>query len=397
MIDRRGMIALGAGGLAMLALPGRGRAAAGAPGRGPIVSRIVLEDGRLWIGASIAGSKPYLFVIDTGSGFSFLRPEVARELKLPVTGGHRVGGLGKKTEIDASYIAHDVLFGGHLRQLVVAFAGYHFQRGMPADAAGLLAAGLFTTHDSDLDFEAGEWRYWPDGRPDRDGFVQLDGDVGGPVSASLSSHRLTVRAYLDGLPYRLMLDTGSPGTVTLFPRVAKRSGLFADGVPFAPLQTAGFGGTAAKLSRSVRAKTLAFGPVTIDRPIVTVMDPGQHSDLEHDGLIGLPLIALLTLSIDVRGRRIWARRNARPVVRGGYRLAGLWLDRDASGAARVTVVGVGSPAAAAGVRVGDVVADPPTFEEAVRRIGGAPGRAVTLGLRREGARVDVAYTLRDYL
>jgi predicted aspartyl protease len=391
-MDRRSVLAGGIGTLASLGAPARS-----APPSLPIVSSIALEQRRLWIAATIAGSKPLMFVIDTGAGFAYLRPEVARDLKLRVVGGKTLGGLGRKQVLGTAYLGRDVIFGGHLRQPVVGFAEYDFGRGLPPDAAGLLAAGLFTSQDSDLDFDKGEWRLWRDGRPDRNGFVQLDSEIGGQVDAERFSHRMSVNALLDGQRYRFILDTGSPGALMLMPRAAERCGLFKDGVPFAPYPTSGFGGAAAKLSRTVRARSFVLGPLSVDRPLVTVMDPDQRSRIEYDGLIGLPLISLLNLSTDVRARRVWAQRNGRVEAPETYRLAGLWLDKDKSGAAVVAVVGTGSPAAVAGVRQGDVVADPPSFEQAVTRIGGPPGREVTLGLRRGGRPVDVRYTLRPYL
>ncbi len=393
MIDRRTVLAAGGlGAFACLTGPARG-----APTAGPIVSKILLAQRRLWVAASIGQSKPYLFVIDTGAGFAYIRPEIARDLKLTVVGGRMLGGLGKNQVIGTSYLAHDVVFGAHIRQPVVGFAGYDFQRGLPPDAAGLLAAGLITTLDSDFDFDAGEWRVWPGGRPDRDGFLQLDSEIGGETQADRYSHRLVVRAALNGQNYRFILDTGDPGGVMLLPQAAKRCGLFNDGTPFAPEPTSGFGGAAAKLSRSVRAQNFTLGPLSIDHPIVTVMDPDQHSRIDYDGLIGLRLISLLNLSTDVHARRVWVQRNKRTAEPDGYRLAGLWLDKDKSGAAVVAVVGAGSPAAEAGVRQGDLVTDPPTFEEALRHIGGAPGRAVSLGLSREGKPLRAEYTLRPYL
>jgi S1-C subfamily serine protease len=111
----------------------------------------------------------------------------------------------------------------------------------------------------------------------------------------------------------------------------------------------------------------------------------------------LPLISLLNISTDVRARRVWVQRNKRVPETDRYRLAGLWLDKDKSGSAIVAVVGTGSPAADAGVQKGDTISTPPTFEAALRAIGGAAGRVINLELRRGGRPLNVQYTFRPYL
>jgi hypothetical protein len=392
MIDRRQVLAWGGlGALAGLAPP------AWDARSGPIVSKVVMEDQRLWIAVSIAASKPMLFVIDTGAGLTAIRPEIAKSLHLKATGGITVGGLGKKRVLSDTFLAHDVILGGSLRQPEVAFFSYDFARGLPADAAGLFAAGLITTRDSDLDFDKDEWRVWPDGRPGRDGFTALDSSIGGNTDRAISSHRMTATAMLNGKPYRFLLDTGAPNGLLLLPDAARRSGLFDDTVPFAPARTSGFGGHAAKLSRTVRANGFSLGPLSIDRPLVNIMDPDQRDRIDHDGLIGLPLISLLNLSTDIGGRKLWVQRNQRPMPRFSYNLAGFWVDPDKSGATMVMEVGTRSPAAAAGIRQGDIVTDPPTLQETIQRMAGGPGKVVKLGIKRDGVVRQIEFTLRPYL
>ena len=147
-------------GLGALGVP-LGRLSAATP---PIEARIVLEDQRLWVGAAIGNSEPLLFVVDTGADGNFIRPDLAKRLKLADVGGSMVGGVGGKTAGTTRMMAHDVLVGGAVRQRDMIFDTYDMSLGFPPDAAGLFAAGLFTAYDSDLDFVAGKWRLWPKGR-----------------------------------------------------------------------------------------------------------------------------------------------------------------------------------------------------------------------------------------
>jgi serine protease Do len=380
---------LGSGAVILAAGPGRAAT-------DPLVAKIMLEDERLWLAASVNGSDPLLFVIDTGAGGNFIRPEQVDRLKLQRLGGSRVVGLGKNQADTGIVRAKTVVLGGAARQDDMMFDTYDFGRGIPADAAGLFAAGLVTAHDCELDFDTGTWRVWPGGGAVRDGFVAVPSAITRPDRTG-GSEKIYVTAQIDGRPYRLLLDTGAPRGVLLFPVGAARSRMF-EGRPFAPVHISGFGGRSARLARMVRAERLELGPLQLERPLVTVMDPGEATHgWNADGIMGLPNIMLLNLLTDVRASRLWVRRNHQPVPPERYGGSGLWIDRDARGAVTVSSVGTGSPAAAAGIAVGDRIVDPPGFADALRRINGPRGSAIMLGIDRGGTRMEKRLTPADYL
>lgn len=382
--------ALGLGGASLL-LPSILHAQAA-----PITTRIIVEDDRLWLAATVAGSKPYLFVIDTGAHTNFIRPEIAKELGLRAIDQRVVRGLGRDPAVGGLVLARDLMIGGSFRQAQAEFQIYDFRGGLPKDAAGLFAAGLFTTRDSELDIEKGLWRLWPQGRPDFTGLTALRSTMAADPRAYYST-KMIATVYLDGQPYRLLLDTGAPGGVLLFPPAARRSGLFSESVPYAPQVTAGFGGTAAKLSRIVRVTSLQVGPLAVERPLIALMDPDNYEAPDHDGILGLPFLQMLTLATDVRRRKLWAARNARPSPPDRYRISGLWLDKAGDGGATVHTVGGGSPAALAGVRAGDRIMEPATFDEALRRVNRMPGEEVVLSISRGGAKSTVRYVVKGWL
>jgi predicted aspartyl protease len=361
----------------------------------PIVAKVVVEDGRLWVSAAIGKSEPLLFIIDTGAGGNFLRPEIAKRLGLTVLGGGSVGGVGGKTANTGSVEANDVLIAGVVRQKTMQFSTYDFGRGLADDAAGLFASGLLTAYDSDLSFEAGRWQIWPKGRASEPTGQRLEG---ASISAKdgRGAERIYVTAMIDGKPYKLMVDTGSPRGLLLFPRASARSGLL-EGRNFTPVATAGFGGRANKLSRLVRAGNFSLGPLQFDRPFVTLMDPDQAIGRDYDGLIGLPLIALYDWSTDVGRSRVWLTRNGNSLTAERYSKIGLWIDKTPTGGAVVTGVGAGSPAAKAGIAVGDVITDPPKFGDVIRRINGPAGQAYTLTTQRGTATTTHNLTPANYL
>lgn len=388
-LHRRELI--GAGGAALLAA-----APAWAEATPPMSAPILIAANRLWVTATINGSKPYFFCVDTGTTISFLRPEIAQALNLPGIGSGNVGGVGTGRDFSGQVEARDVIVGQRFRLPPTRFQIYDFADQIPRQAAGLLAATMFTGRDCELDFDRNEWRLWPDGRQDFAGLVRLPSQLIGPHPYE-QPDRIEVTAKVDGRPYHLQVDTGAPPGVLLFAPAARRTGLFDDTHAFAPQATRGFGGATAKPSRVIRAGSFELGPLRIDRPLITAMDPNQPNQFLGDGLVGLQFLQLLTIATDTRRSRVWARRNTRPLPPDDYPLAGLWLEPDATGGAWVAVVGKGSPAAAAGVQAGDRIVDPPTYVEAMRRTTGPAGQSVALRVKRGDTPLAFHYALAPWL
>ncbi len=371
-VTRRSAVA----GLLAAALPARFANAASAS----IATKIVVEDGRLWVAATIGASEPLNFIIDTGTPTNLLRPEIAATLKLTKAGGGVIGGVGGKIASTGVVEARDIVIGGVMRQPRMYFQTYDFARDFSPDTAGLFAAGLVTAYDSDLVFSEGLWRIWPDGREGRAAGMPLEGSS---ITArgERGAERLYVNAKIDGQTYRLGVDTGAPRGLLLFPRASRKSGLL-DGRATAPVPTAGFGGRAEKLSHIVRAASFELGPLQFDRPFVTLMDPDQTTRFDLDGLLGLPIITMFDWSTEVQASRISVARNAIGLVADRYPKTGLWLSRLPGGGAVVDRVGLGSPAAKAGILEKDEIVEPARFEDAVRRINGPVRQEIELAVRR---------------
>ena len=370
----------------------RGFPVAAAPTGRVIVSKLALVAGRVVMGLTIDGAGPYLFMIDTGGHLSMIDEALARSLKLAPQGMTRASGVGGVATLPV-FLAHNVVFGGGAVQPYVAFAG--MEHGFAGAVRGALAAGMVTAVESDLDFEKGEWRAYPDGRPERVGFTRLaDAIVGGDRPES-GSPRLYGEAEVDGHRFRFVLDTGAPGGVSLGMAAARKLGLWDDARPYAPQQPRGIGGVGG-LGRLVRARSLTFGGRTIERPLVLLRARSDRPGGDDDGILGLEVLKHFNLSTEPRTRSLWVKPYGDFAPEERYGMSGLWLDPTRDGA-RVAAVGTGSPAAAAGVLVGDRLVGEP-FADLVRKISGRPGAAVTLNLARNGAAPRaVTFTLTPYL
>lgn len=386
-MHRRDVIrALAVGGSA--AVLGVGRGLAAEPGR-VIVSKIALLNNRVVMGLTIDGTGPYLFMVDTGGFLSIIDDALARSLRLEMKGSVSASGVGGRALMPL-YFAREVIFGGGVRQRGVMFATR--TGGFGRDIKGALAAGMLTTADSDLDIEKGEWRTYPDGRPDRVGFVRIADAIrtGGKGSSQLFGD-----AVVNGRRMRFLLDTGAPGGISLYRRTAKQLDLWNDTRPYAPIRPSGIGGQAG-IARLVRGESMEFGGARFDRPLIMVREEDYSRGAEVDGIIGLSVLRQFNLSTEVRARALWVQHHAGVVpLADRYGLSGLWLDRDGD---KVTIgdVGTGSPAAAAGLNVGDVIVGE-AFQALLRKLGAGPGRELSLNIERGGAASTVNFTLARYL
>lgn len=355
------------------------------------VAPIQVRERRLWMPVRFGGGEPHGFILDTGAFTNFIRLDLARRLKLTNVGSLPVFGLGGRIRYEA-YRAPDVSL-GDVRVGSLTFAAYGAELALNPRAGGLLSAALLTVADTDLDFDAGQWRLHLDGRRDRSGFERLPSSLGsrGPDAGASKIH---VDVAIDGQTYRMVMDTGAPGDILLGLAAARRSGLWNDTTPFVPQRITGIGGDTVR-ARLVRAGTARLGGIRFDRPLVSLTSPGEEQRMEHDGLLGMGLIQRLNLSTDVGGRRLWAKRNAQPPRPERYGMSGMWL-HERGGTVVVEEVSPGSPAAAAGLRRGDRIKGG-TLREWIARLGGRPGDTIELPYARGQEVGTVRLTLREYL
>jgi hypothetical protein len=385
MISRRGLLAA----LAALPVLGHGGLAAQAARVGG--ARILLRDNRVWIQVRFGTRGPFAFIIDTGAAINLIRSDVARQLGLPELRPVHLAGVGGIQQFMLRE-ARDVTL-GTTNVGAVRFGAYDGET-LPIhrEAAGALSASMLSVADTDLDFDAGEWRIYPDGRGERSGFTRLDSSIRQSASAP-GATPIMVDVRLDDRPYRLQLDTGAPIGIALWPGASRRSGLWNEHTPFSPARRRGIGGVGAS-TRLVRAGELRLGDMRFERPLVSLTDPDSR-DRSADGLLGLPVISLLNLSTDLRSGRLWARRNARSPDPERYGLAGLWVE-EARGGLVATHLSPQSPAAEAGLAVGDVIVGM-ELGDFVRRLAGAPGDRVSFDYRRGAQARTARLTLRAFL
>lgn len=354
-------------------------------------SPILLQDGRLWMQVSLDQRGPWPFVVDTGTNVNLIRTELARQLGLRTLGALNMRGIGGMVT-EARFLGRNVRIGA-VAVGDMMFAGQSADLRVHHAAMGALSAGVLTFADAELDFEAQEWRIRPAGIEARPAFEMLPSLIQ-PARPGTGAAPIFIDAVIGGQSYRLQADTGSPAPLHLWPRAVRRSGLWDNGRPFAPVRPGGVGGDGER-ARVMRIGDVGIGGLRFPNMLAVADNPRNASIHREDGLIGLPLLQRMNLSTDLRRGRLWARTNSLPPPPERYGLSGLWVD-PAVGGLTVVEVSPASPAAEAGLRVGDIIPDT-GLDAFVARLAGRPGDAVEIDYRRGTEARRTRLVLRAFL
>ncbi len=301
MISKRTLLT---GMAAAVSLPGLARAAGlGEYVRIPVsVSAI----GRVLVPVTINGQGPYGFVMDTGAYSSGILDQLAKTLDLPFIEGRTQAGIGG-ADFQTVYRARKLVFAGKLSQSDVALGGVG-RLGPHED--GLLAAGFLTSMPSELDFGLSEIRIYVKGAPDLSRYVPIKSYIAG--ESAMSSPKIHVYATIDGIPLRLLVDTGSPASLLIVPSVVKAHGLWDKYGEGKPSKSTGITGASVD-AREVTMPDFTLSDIAIPRLPVKLMDPRfEQDDLGADGLLGSQFLKLFSMAVTQTGMAL--RPNAQTVI-----------------------------------------------------------------------------------
>jgi hypothetical protein len=384
MLSRRELM------VGLAAAPFAGSATAGAQARRIGGAPITVRDRRLWVDVRVAGHGPYPFVIDTGSFANMIRADLARELNLPrLPGRLTVVGISGREALQMVR-GSPVLLGnidiGFSEFGVVGEAAHRASRGM-------MSSLMLTTVDAELDFDANEWRVHPDGRPPVGGYQPIPSRIARQERGH-GAPKITVEVAIGGRTFRLHVDTGAPGQMLLWGGAPEVACLWSDTAPYSPVVLNGFGPDD-RPGRLVRAPDVRIGGIAFPRPLVTLLPGGPAREPDIHGLIGLELLQQMNIATDMRARRVLAMRNRRPTPPERYGMSGMWIEARGE---RLFIAQLSpqSPAAEAGLRVGDEVIDT-ALRPFIARLSGAPGDRIPISYRRAGQERTTALVLRPFL
>jgi hypothetical protein len=207
---------------------------------------------------------------------------------------------------------------------------------------------------------------------------------------------------LDGIPGRFTIDTGSRSSLSVNRPFAEKHGLFdKPGKKIEALAGWGVGGGGRGLV--TRAGLLELGDLRVPAPIASIalQQRGSSADTYLAGNVGGGILRRFTVTFDYGRQKIYFEPNAAYAQEDVWDRSGLWLNRADEGY-RIEDVVADSPAAAAGLKVGDLVlavngrkATELALAEAREILKEAPGTKVRRQVRSGEAAREVEVVLRE--
>jgi len=357
-----------------------------------------------FVQASIDGSAPQWFILDTGCrGNSMIARECAERLHLERGAEEQAQvGAGSGAAVGLSQMSRPVTLHALGDTITVAeplvMTLGHVARIEGRRVDGLIGEDFLQRHVVELDYATNRITlrdpaaYKP---PAKAVIVPIDLESGWPVAEGT----ITTPGGKP-LPCRLIIDTGVRSTVTLFRPFSTANGLY--GVPGALRdRVTGYGVGGASRGDVGRLETFTLGALSFSKPVAVFSrdTTGIFAMRELDGIVGGELLKRHRVTFDYPHRRMVLE----PVSGGSFEfdMSGVFLATEAPEYATIRVVSVqpGTPAAKANLQVGDElvsidgVKTPELKVDEARALFRSPG-VRRLELRREGKLLAVRLETR---
>jgi hypothetical protein len=358
-----------------------------------------LLNNHVYVEATINGKGPYTFIVDTG-GHTLLSPRVASEAGLNVVGAGATSGAGEKTETTGFARYREIALGPVRLTDQPAFITNIYDRsieGIPVD--GMVGFELFARFAVELDYGAKTMKI-------SDFSVFDPGGAGTAVPFKFYDHLPAVRGYIDDLPARFDIDSGSRSELDITSPFVAHHRLREHYRPGISAIT-GWGVGGAARSYVVRIPSLTLGSVKVPSVVAGLSEAkaGSFSDPNYEGNIGSGLLKRFVVSFDYNRKTMYLKPlKPQPADAGAFDRSGLWINACDAGFL-VENVAPGGPAEQAGVLKGDMVtaingkaARPEELSDARTLLRSLPaGTTVELSILRAGKPQIVRLQLRDLI
>jgi hypothetical protein len=231
-------------------------------------------------------------------------------------------------------------------------------------------------------------------------------DAGTAVPFVFYDHLPDVKGFVDDMPARFDIDTGSRVEVDLTSPFVARMKLRDRYKPGISTIT-GWGVGGASRSYVVRIPSLTLGTVKGESVVAGLSEAkgGSISDPSYEGNVGSGYLKRYVVTFDYAHKTMYLKPISPPPVDAGrFDRSGLWINAADDGFA-VTSVAAGSPAAEARLAQGDLItaidgkaATPAGLSDARITLRALPpGTKVGLTVKRGGETRTVSLTLRDLI
>lgn len=318
-------------------------------------TRLRIEGGIVLVDASINGSAPMPFILDSG-GHAILTSDAAKKLGFDTQGKGVSTGSGPGSMSTSYTKVQDLGLGdAHVRDLsflVMPYPYDFYERGEnQPPIAGILGLEIFERFAVTFDYDRGELHLQ----------AYDHGDAPAPMKGDAITLRFTddmplVEATQDGQRGMFGIDTGNAGYVLTFPQWAERHGIAEHYAKGTPIPTGGVGGLFT--THIAHAKELVLGTQRLDNVVamLTRADAGATGNPSEAGNIGQDVLSRFNVHFDYRRQQMVLMPRTHPPT-WHYAMAGFRADKKQDKPDRYEVINVmpGSPAEKAGLKQGDAI------------------------------------------
>jgi Aspartyl protease/PDZ domain len=357
----------------------------------------------IWVEASINGSAPQWFILDTGAEMSVLNTPRAGLLGLKPQGSlEGTGGGAKSIDVGLIKDVRLALGGTQLDARPIMSADLSMIEGFTGrPITGILGYDVLSSYVFEIDYAARRLTlhdpraFNPAGTGEAVPFV-----FHGQTPAVTASVALPGGASIKG---QFMLDTGSGAAVDLNAPFVRQHQLIAKlGSAARPTFAMGVGGDSSAVMG--RLASVTFGPYELKRPVARLSKDTRGSNANPDmaGSLGGQVFSRFTMTFDYAHQMLYLKPNAslnRPFERD---MSGLVLQAEGKDfrTYRVYKVLDGSPAAAIGIRPGDILL---RFEgkpaadfsfDALAKLFEQPGKSYRMEIKRDEKVIPLVLTTK---
>ncbi len=361
---------------------------------------ISVENGQVIVNVTINGQGPFPMMFDTG-GVEAVTPETATALGLATEGGGTVQGSAERTSTVAFTHIKDLHLGGaelsDIAVPVIPLPRFFTDRGSRPPLAGFIGYKLLERFVVRLAYEDRALTLIPA----RDFHY---GGTGERVPLFFADKIPVMPAAADGIAGRFEIDTGSSSALVLQRAFVDQHGFEARHPGGLRMKSGGVDGVFETIA--TRLDRFSIANAEIQRPVVEFPSNGKGGlpVAGVDGSVGYQILRQFVITFDYSRRELWLEHSAAFGMKTVQWKTGLQaVKNDGPGFSVVTVL-PNTPAAAAGIRVGDVITEVDArpaasvgqaeFSGLMRR---PDGTIVHLGVVRDGIRRSVALTLKELL
>jgi len=337
-----------------------------------------------------------MFMVDSGASMTVIDSTLAARMGFPL--GERLMGAGAGGTADfymtriGGFSIEGVSF---TEQTVIAYPISNLVgRFVDIEVAGILGYDFLSRFVSRIDYEKSILTLFePDSAA---GTADMD--------APLIHNVFSVAGRVDGLySGTFLIDTGA-GNSLLQKGFAEKHGLF-DNRRMVEISIMGAGGE--ESAYLARFDSFEIGGFTIENPVfvLSTAERGIGAFQGISGIIGNDILQRFTVTLDYRRQRINLEKNRFFDNPAAKDRSGIVLERDASNRVLIHRIVPGSPADEAGLVPGDIllsvdhrdVASFDSMDDILKSFRVREEIEIDIGIEREGERLHVSLTLRDYL